>query len=239
MRPTTRPTTRQTTQLLKQQTTRRLAELAFVALVTATALGCATQRQLPNVRASGNEAYYSGDYARALANYQEYVNRKPEDVQGRVDLGRTLLALGRASEAREQLVIVYDREPDHPEVADLLARAMVEAGDPDRAERFLANRAREAGRWEDYVLLGRYNTLVGKPDEARVALVTASRLAGREHVEPQVALADMYASVGDQQREIERLRMALWIDRDNPEIYRRLRSLGQIPGPTLALPPMD
>ena len=216
-----------------------LARLATTALLIVATAGCATQRQLPNVRASGNQAYYSGDYARALPNYQEYVNRKPEDVQGRVDLARTLLALDRASEAREQLVIAYDREPDHPEVADLLARAMVEAGDPDRAERFLGNRAREGGRWEDYVLLGRYNTLVGKPDEARVALVTASRLAGREHIEPQIALADMFASVGDQQREIERLRMALWIDRDNPEVYRRLRSLGQIPGPTLALPPMD
>lgn len=211
--------------------------LAAAALVATT--GCATQRQLPNVRASGNTAYYSGDYAGALEHYQEYVSRKPEDIQGRIDLGRTLLALNRPSEAREQLVIVYDREPNHPEIADLLARAMVEAGDPDRAERFLGDRARERGRWEDYVLLGRYNTLVGKPDEARVALVTAARVAGREHVEPYLALAELFRTVGDEPREIERLRNALWIDRDNARAYERLRELGQVPGPTLALPPID
>lgn len=216
------------------------ARLAILlAPLLAAAAGCAAQRQLPMVRAAGNEAYWDGDYTRAFENYQEYVDRKPEDVQGRVDLGRTLLAMGRASEAREHLIVAYDREPQHPDLADLLARAMVEAGEPDRAEVFLSRRARDIGRWEDYMLLGRYNTLIGKPDEARVALVTAARLAGAERVEPQLALASLYRSVGDRPREIERLRMALWIQPENPAIATRLRELGEVPGPTLALPPTD
>ena len=208
-------------------------------LLLVTLAGCASQRALPMVRAAGNESYWDADYETARANYQEYVDRKPEDVQGRVDLGRTLLAMGRPSEAREHLIVAYDREPTYPDLADLLARAMVEAGEPERAEIFLTRRAQEVGRWQDYLLLGRYHTLIGKPDEARASLVTAARLAGPSRIEPQMALAEMYRSLKDPEREIQRLRMALWIEPENPRIADRLRELGQVPGPTFAIPPTE
>jgi hypothetical protein len=49
----------------------------------------------------------------------------------------------------------------------------------------------------------------------------------------------LYASVGDNQRAIDRIRMAYFCDPQNGEVLDLARQLGQIPGPALGLPPIE
>ena len=69
--------------------------------------------------------------------------------------------------------------------------------------------------------------------------MTAARLDGGQTVEPQIALADFYLAAGDEEKAIRRLRMALGIDAENEIAIDKLRSLGEIPGPSFALTPEE
>ena len=53
------------------------------------------------------------------------------------------------------------------------------------------------------------------------------------------ALARFYESIGAKDEALLRYRMAMWLDRENPEIQERIRALGEIPGPTLAIIPEE
>jgi hypothetical protein len=80
---------------------------------------------------------------------------------------------------------------------------------------------------------------MGDADGAEHALLTAAKIDGGKTAAPQIALADFYRSIGDKKAEIVRLRNALYLDPKNPEIPKRLRELGEIPGPSLAMPPEE
>ena len=50
-------------------------------------------------------------------------------------------------------------------------------------------------------------------------------------------MADFYHTIGDRSSELRRLRMALWCAPNSNEIKTRIRGLGEIPGPSIALRP--
>ncbi|MBK7405569.1 MAG: tetratricopeptide repeat protein [Phycisphaerales bacterium] len=198
--------------------------------------GC-SQRPLSSLRADGNYYYYRGDYSSALPYYQEVVDRKGGNAEGHYELGRTLLALGRASEAREQMVLANSLEPENMEYFDGLADAFVATGDEDQLFQALEHQARDRGGVADYLRMGRYALKLGHPDEAERALLGAAEIDDGKTPAPQLALADFYHAIGDKDNEVRRLRMALWFDPADTEIQTRLRELGQIPGPTFVLEP--
>ena len=86
-------------------------------------------------------------------------------------------------------------------------------------------------------MLGRYAQKIGKADEAERAFLGAAEIDRGQSAAPQKALAGFYRSIGDNDAEVRRLRMMLWFDSQDAEVNARLRELGQIPGPTFALPP--
>lgn len=198
--------------------------------------GCA-QRPLSSLRADGNYYYYRGEYASALPYYQEVVDRKGGNAQGHYELGRTLLALGRASEAREQMVLASSLDPDNMDYFDGLADAYVATGDEDDLFQALEHQARDRGAVADYLRMGRYAQKLGHADEAERAFLGAAEIDGGQTRKPQMALAEFYRSIGDKDNEVRRLRMALWFDPADHEVETRLRELGQIPGPTFVLEP--
>jgi Tfp pilus assembly protein PilF len=75
------------------------------------------------------------------------------------------------------------------------------------------------------------------PDSAQVAIRTAIELDDGRSVEPYLVAADLAERLGDLDLAVRRLRQAYGIDSRNDRVRERLRDLGEIPGPTLALPP--
>lgn len=199
--------------------------------------GCADQRALSIVRRDADRLSQTKQYELAAADYQEVVDRDPNDWEYRVKLSDTLMRLGRESQAREQLAIVHGVRPDDEAITDKYIEAMFKSGDHARLMSFLQTRAEETKTVADYLRLGWYASQTGDADLAERALLTAARLDGGATVEPQLALADLYSAVGDRERALRRLRMALYIEPMNETVRSKIRSLGEIPGPSFALSP--
>ncbi|MDX9912802.1 MAG: tetratricopeptide repeat protein [Phycisphaerales bacterium] len=220
----------------------RNRSLALLALAVGTAgmVGCSTsQRNIWKVRSDAEHAYEFGRYETAEADWAEYVDRRPQDADGHYYYGLALLANGKPAPAREQLVIANDMRPDHEDTIEALASAIRATGNTDDLFRFLRRMIEERGIASDYDRLGRYLASVGNPDEAETAFLTAAQLDGGKTVAPQLALANFYRSIGDVQNEKLRLRMALALEPQNEDVQARLRGLGEVPGPSLALTPTE
>ena len=217
---------------------RQAMVIAFAGLIAVLA-GCQSQRPIQTVRESGDRAYRLQNYERANSDYAEVVDREPTDWRYRAKLGKTLLVLGRPIAAREHLAIAHERKPNEDTILEDYARAMLESEDYDTLHQTLTERARETQAGSDYVRLGRFDMYAGDADSAERALITAARLDAGQTPEPQLALATFYETVGDETQAVRRLRMALHTNLEHPEVNRRLREKGYIPGPTFALPPME
>lgn len=206
-------------------------------MVVGGLLGCEGYRPAEMVRAEANDLYFDGRYAEAQPLYEEVVDRRAADAEAHYELGRNLLALGRPSAAREQMVLAYNLEPDNMTYFDGLAQAYVAAGDEEQLFNALEHQIQDRGGVADYLRLGRYAQRLGHADEAERALLGAAEIDDGQTREPQEALAAFYRSIGDTENEIRRLRMLLWFDRTDREVVGRLRELGEVPGPTLVLEP--
>lgn len=197
--------------------------------------GCS--RPLSQVRAGANQYYFDGMYADAQPLYQEIVDRRPGDARSNYELGRNLLAMGQVTEARERMILAYNLEPSNETYFEGMADTLAAAGNEDDLFDALEHRIADRGGVDDYIMLGRYAQKIGKADEAERAFLGAAEIDGGESVAPQKALAQFYRSIGDTDAEVRRLRMMLWFDQQDAVVNARLRELGQIPGPTFALPP--
>lgn len=219
-----------------------LGRLGAGLLLTGLSVGLATglggcARSISQVRADANAHHFDGRYLEAQPLYEEVAQRKPGEAKANYELGRNLLALGRAAEARERMILAYNLEPSNETYFEGMAEAFAASGDEEGLFRALEHRIRDRGDVGDYLMLGRFAERVGHADEAERAYLSAAEIAGTETPEAQRALAAFYRRVGDRDNEIRRLRMLLWFDARDAEVETRLRELGQIPGPTFALTP--
>lgn len=211
----------------------------LLAIVAATLVfgGCQAERNLHLVREMGDRNYDLGDYQAALADYQEYVTRKPDGVDVRYSLAMTEMKLNEPQLAREQFYQCLAVHPDNQVYAQGLAEALYACNEREELITFLTREARDRGRPGDYERLGRYQFLLGNVDEAKLAFITAAKLEGTKSIRPQMELANLYRTLGDKESELKRLRMALYIEPNNMEIQKRIRELGEIPGPSFVLRP--
>lgn len=212
--------------------------LTFVLFaLTLAPLGCTTQRALHVVRDDGDKAFAREQFEVARADYQEVVERAPNDWEYRVKLADTLMLVGEPKLAQEQYAVVHGIRPHDDEIVEKFAESMFESGDHDRLISFLQRRAEDTQTVGDYLRLGWYAIETGDADLAQRALLTAARLDGGRTVEPQLALAEFYLAAGDEREAMRRLRMALGVDPENELVKSRIRALGEIPGPSFALTP--
>lgn len=207
--------------------------------LTAGLAGCADQRPVWKIRADADLAYESKKYEAALADYQSYVDIKPNDPSGQHALGRTYLALQQPKPAREHLQIAYDVVPNNAQYIESYAEALYESKEPESLMTFLTRVAGERGTVDDYLRLGRYAGKIGHADEALVALTTAARLDQGRTLEPQLALADFYRSVNDRPNQVRRLRNAMYLAPGDEGVLQRVRDVGEIPGPSFMLRPEE
>lgn len=212
-----------------------IAGAASAALVLS---GCETQPN-PTLRAQAYDAYAVGNYELALARHREIAETYPQNARTRFDIGRTLTAMGRHADAADEFEIAHQLSPHNEEYFRALAEAQYAAGRHDRMIANLRRRAGDSGRPSDWIMLGDFQLRLGATDDALIAYRQAAGIDRGRTVEPQLALARFYRSIGDDRNEMVRLRSVLFIDAGNETATRRLRELGQVPGPGFAIQPPE
>ncbi len=213
--------------------------LTALALGLAAALsGCNTVSVL-SLEEQAYRAETREEYATAATKYQQALDKSPGRVYSRVGLGRVQLDMDEPRAARRNLELALAARPDDPEILDLLAQSMVESGDNAAMYRLLRGRAEQRNAVADWMRLGKFAAEAGDADVAENALLTAATLDRGQTAAPQIALADFYESIGAEDKALTRLRMALYLDQSNLELQDRIRAMGETPGPTFALQPVE
>lgn len=215
-----------------------VCSLVVVALA-GSLVGCSSTRPLTLVQRDGDHYYDTKRWDLAVANYSEYITRAPDNNVVRAKLGESQLNSGDPRTAIETLKIALDVDPLNDRIADQTAEAVYQAGEREGLTTFVHRMASERGRVKDYLRIADYMGRVGHADEAQTALVAAAKISQGNNFEVQMALVEFYGSRGDNERAIERLRMAYFLQPENKELLKAIRDIGEIPGPSFALAPRE
>lgn len=220
--------------------------LLLIVMLLATPLiapGCSTARKVKTTLAA-NEALVAagaaedeGDLQKAYEYWTQYVEMRPHEANGEYRLGRVENMLGKHRDAANHLRIAHDLKPGNVTYIEELALALTESGQREELLSLLHATVNEGADGSGYIRLARYASRAGMMDEAREALMTAVALNGGTSPTPHIAMADFARETGDTEAEVLALRHALWFDPADATILARIRELGVIPGPSLALDP--
>lgn len=214
--------------------------LLLLPLLTFAGLaGCNKQRPLHVVQASGDRMSERTDADLAVKEYEEYITRRPEDHTVRYKLAQQYMALKQPKDAIPHLQVANDVKPLNDTYADALAEAYFQANERELLVAFLQRTSSERGRVADFTRLGTYQAKLGNADEAQQALLTAAKIDKGMTPAPQLALAKFYESVGDKKRALDRYRMVYFFNQNNEELDKKIRELGEIPGPTFGVQPIE
>ncbi len=225
--------------MLPVSSTVKTACLALALTLSVGLVACSKNRPLNIVRRDADYAMQARHYADAERDYQAYLDRKPEENTVRVQLAESQLAQGKARDAAGNLYIALDVDPLNDHIIDAYAQSLYQAGDKDALTAFVNRAASERQRTVDYIRVAKYMQAIGHPDEARQALQTAAKLDDGKSFAVQMALADFYKNFGDHARYVRRLRMAYFLNPENPELVKQIRAADEVPGPTFALAPEE
>jgi tetratricopeptide (TPR) repeat protein len=221
-------------------TSRRSRRFAGFILATGVMMfttACNTRPSTTALREQGDFAYDFERYDEAAQHYGQIVEYYPGDWQGQYKLGLSLLELDRPEEARRALEVAMTSRPRDLAVADALAEAIFRTGEEGDLFTFLNGQARETQTVYAHTRVAKYAMYVGDPDTAKVAMETAIEIDGGKTAQPYLDAAIFAEDLGHLDVAVHRLRQAYGIEPTNPEVRERLIALGEVPGPTLALPP--
>ncbi len=209
----------------------------IIILILATTLlhGCGYP-STQSLRDNADFRFKRGEYTRAAPDYSEIVARFPGDWHAQQRLGECFLEIGDPNRAREALEVAHSHRPNNTQIIDSLAEAMFRQGDETRLFSFLRERAESTQSPAAYLRLARFSIELNDPDSAKLAIDTAISLDDARTVEPYIAAANLAQRVGNIDDAIFRLRQALGVDPKDKRVIQKLEDLGEIPGPTLALP---
>jgi len=209
--------------------------LSLVLAVSLTA--CDGPRPVETLRTWGDWYFKQQEYDKAAGEYGEITDRLPGDWEAQYQLGLCFIETGRYDEARTALEIALTRRPKNEDVADALADAMFHQGNQNELFAFLRGRAESQQSVHAHLRRAEYALKLSDPDTAKVAIETAIVIDNGQTIEPYLIAADFAQQLGDLEMAVRRLRQAYGIDPYNKIVKQRLRDLGEIPGPTIALPP--
>jgi tetratricopeptide (TPR) repeat protein len=205
-------------------------------LMLAFLCGCG-QQPVESLRSRGDFLYDHGDYAAAAQKYAEITERYPGDWEAHYRLGLCRLELNELTAARRELEVAHTSRPRDPDVVDALAETMLLQGLEAELFSFVKQRAESERTVRAWLRLGRYAARLGDADSAQTAFETAIVLDDGRTVEPYLDTAKFAEDLGDMDQALRRLRQAYGVNPKDPRVNRRLRELGEVPGPTIALPP--
>lgn len=215
--------------------TRNLVTLSLLLVLA----GCSASRPRPAtaIREDADRLFHRGDYEHAVTYYRQVTERYPGDWEAQYRYGICQLENGNPFEARQALDIAHVRRPQHVGIVDALAESLFRMGDEQRLFTFLRERAESTQSVDAYLRLAKYMMESGDPDSARKALANALMLDNGQTVKPYLHAANFAQKLGDLDLAVIRLRQAYAINPFDEEVKASLRNLGEIPGPTIGLPP--
>ncbi|MBL4591489.1 MAG: hypothetical protein JKY96_05965 [Phycisphaerales bacterium] len=205
--------------------------------------GCGAPRKIKTTLASNEvlvqagAAEDAGETQKAYELWTRYVELRPHEAKGEYRLGRIENQLGKYADASNHLRIAHDLKPGNIIYIEELASALANGGQHSELISMLNASASEGPDGSGYLRLARYAAQAGMMDEAREALLGAIAVNGRTSPTSHLAMADFARDIGDVDNEVLSLRHVLWFDPANAVILERIRSLGVIPGPSLAIDP--
>lgn len=211
--------------------------IAFIAIPLVALSACAVHTPVTTLRERGDAHFARSEYEQAADQYAQITERYPGDWQAQYQLGVSLLELGQTSDARRALELAHSLRPYDDEIARALAEAMYRLGDEQHLFAFLRERAESRQSSAAHLHFAHYALQMGDPDSAQIAINKAIAVDHGESVEPYLAAADLAEQLGDNDGALRRLRQAYGIDPHDQRVITRLRDHGEVPGPTLALPP--
>lgn len=213
-----------------------MSRFSGVLIVMMLLVGCG-QRPIETIRTRGDYLYDRGEYADAAAEYAQITDRYPGDWQAHYRLGLCRLELDELSAARRELEVAHTMRPRDADVVDALAEVMLLQGRDGELFGFVQEQAESRQTVRAWLRMGRYAARIGDADSAQTAFETAIVLDKGRTTEPYLQASRFAEDLGDMDEALRRLRQAYGIDDEDRRVLRRLRELGEIPGPTIALPP--
>jgi tetratricopeptide (TPR) repeat protein len=218
---------------------RRVVPNAVLFALAAIAVlgGCVKGKSSEQLLADGEHAYRYGRYEEAAGDFRQVLDRYPGDVQANVGFARTQIALGNLDAARSALETAAASKPEDFEISLLLAEVLFKQRDTTRLYQLLRDRAVEQGRVDAWIVMARYALELDDPDTAQTAVVAALEISDNTSPEPYLLAAELAERVGDQKEALRRIRQAYGLAPNDPRIDAMLREYGEVPGPTIALPP--
>ncbi len=220
----------------KQSTLLCVVSVVVIVLFT----GCNGTPTTLQLRNDGVRANNQQDYPTAISYFEQVLERKPEDPEANLQIGVAYLETGNYFRARTHLTIAYEqtwsRAGKADEVLGYLAATLAALDDRDALFSLLSERAHGTNDTQDYLRWGDYAVMLGDPDNAELAFLTAARVDNAHSVEPYMRLALLYKTLGNKDEEVMRLRQAYSIDPYNEQVLTELGRHFTVLGPTLGLP---
>lgn len=201
--------------------------------------GCATGRPLHLIKSDAMDHADVGEYDKAVADFEQYLDQRRDDYKVRFEYGKSLLKVNRPQDARREFAICTEAEPLNDLYWDFFSESIYQQKDYGELTTILEQRCRDRGLPSDYLRLGRYMNKMGHADDAQNAYLTAAKIDAGKTAAIQHELADFYGERGDKANQVRRLRMALYLDPQNKDWCDEVRRLGEIPGPSFWLPPAE
>jgi len=215
-------------------TTCRTYRLLVVAVLMAGLLiqtGCQSSAYL---RQRGIEAYEVGRLDEADAYFTRAYGQYPSDWKSMYYV--SLIRLRQNEPFKAQILleqvrqIRYDKE-QRSDIVDALAEAFYQQDKRQRLHALLKTESAGGGSPWAYLRQAHYLAQVGDVDGADVAYRKAAHFASKGDVQPWLASADFYESIGDDMSAVETLKHAYQINPNDGIVLRRLRDSGWAPAP--------
>jgi len=194
----------------------------------------------PVERHYARKAIEVGNYAEADQRLARVLRNDPQDWEAHYFQGLSYLGQDRAVEAQtqlEQALAANDRGSDTPEILDALAESMFQQRNYEALYSFLDAQISRYEGWQDYARKARLLAMAADIDGAALAFRQAAYFSRNETEDIYIEIADFYIGLGDQDKALQALKWAYYINPENPGTATRFSTLGYVPGPTLAEQP--
>ena len=222
----------------------RLSRLSVIAMAAGIVflpfLGCESTPDAPTIRLmeKGNHDFEWGRYEAAAEHYRLILDREPGDDEALEGYGRCMLALGQPAKAAESFSLAVARRPGDRDLLVLLAEAQFEAGELDEAFDLVRTWALDNNDAVTWYKLADFARRSNDPDTARESIVRAIEIDPEGSASYYILAAEIDMDLlQNTTSALRRLRQAYGLEPENQLISDRIRAYGEIPGPTLVLPP--
>jgi len=201
--------------------------------------GCSSTSETPTMvlLRDGNHEFEWGRYDTAADYYARILEREPGNPDALEMYGRCMLELGEVQKAAEAFTVAVARRPGDRDLLILLAQASYDTGQIDEAFELVRTWALDNTDARAWLVLADFARRSNDPDTARDAILRAIEIDPEGGPEAYLASAELERSLGENATALRRLRQAYGLAPEDPSIADRLRAYGEVPGPTLVLPP--